>query len=112
MAYSRRDLAKPADSAAAGVASSVVVGTNTNRITLTISNTDATNTVYLAFQSALPVNGAPIAKGDTTTAQRPVAVVGKGVYLPPGQTFSTNDFSGAVAAIAAAGTPNLAIQEF
>lgn len=112
MAYSRRDIAKAPDNAAAGVASSVVVGTNTNRITLSIVNTDATNGVYLAFQSALTPSGAPIAKGDTTTAQRPVAVVGKGVYLAPGQTFSTNDFSGAVAAICSAGTPNLAIQEF
>lgn len=93
----RRQKAQVSGSANVTSASSIVLPRNTNMIERTIVNTGATD-VSLQLETSLGVN--------------PTAVAGQGVFLKAnGGSWSTNVFSGAIAAIVASGTGTLAITE-
>lgn len=81
-----------ATSAATSTTSSTVVASNPQRVEVTICNDDATNIVYLGL-------------GTT-------AIASKGVRLnAAGGSYTTQAFTGAINAVAAAGTPTLTIVE-
>jgi hypothetical protein len=81
----------PSSSATVGTTSTVIIPINAIRFITWITNTSSTATVYLSL-------------GGT-------AVVGKGIVLAPGATWTTNVYNGPVSAIASAAATNVAIAE-
>jgi hypothetical protein len=95
--YPRRDRAKTSGSATVGTTSAVIVADNPNRLQLTITNDHATQIVYLAF---------------ATSSASPTAVSGSGVRLSAaGGQFTTNSYTGPVAAIASGAGTGVTITE-
>lgn len=97
MPYPHRDAASNGGSTVTvGVASTALVAANQGRLTLMISNAGAA-TAYLQFQ--------------TNPAVAPTAILASSFPLAAGATLTTNDFTGAVAAISAAGGLDVRVVE-
>lgn len=93
-----REVCKSQGVLATSVASALLVAANPNREELTICNCAATAIdMFLGFQTAPATAVAPAA---------PTAVVNSGLRLGQGQSYTTTNYRGAVAVIAASGTPN------
>lgn len=93
----RRDIAKASTAVSVGTGSTVVAAANPSRVELTVVN-DGANTVYLQLQ--------------TVVGQAPTAVASQGIRLNSGGgSWTTDNFTGAVAGIALTGATNVTIAE-
>lgn len=89
MAYSRRDIAKTCGAASVGTSSAVIAPLNVNRISILVKNNSGAD-VYLKLQTNAASNAAaPTATVDSAS-----------VKLASGESFSTTDYQGPIAAIA------------
>lgn len=92
------DVARQSTSATVSTSSSKIVSSNPSRAEVTIVNDHASNVVYLALQTSVNAD--------------PTAVSGSGVRLNAGGgSYTTDQFTGSIAAIATGLSTNVTITE-
>jgi hypothetical protein len=88
---------------------STTVSTNyPGRSEITIVNIDATNPVFLAFAVPPATGGIPVPAGPAI----PTATANNGLRLAAGASWTTNNYTGPIAAIATGGTVTVTVAEF
>lgn len=96
MGMPRVDVAKTSGATTVTVASTALVAANPSRSEMTVVNLDATNPVFLMLSTAVGV--------------APTATV-SGLRLGPGGSWTTQTYTGAVAAISTTASCNVNVTE-
>lgn len=97
MAYPRSPIARTSGATTCNTSSTLLVTRNSARLEVTLQNLDATNPVYLVFE--------------TVEATNPTATT-SGLKLGPGASYTTQSFTGAIAGIATTAACSVNVTEF